>query len=99
MYLDNNEENDISIFFKIKNGNSTIYESSRVEPYEYVKYVELNRSCGTDIENDNIVVEYYEYDPVNGKKYNTMLGSQEIKIHIANTNEELKELLKEYNLE
>lgn len=99
MYLDNNEKNDTSIFFKIKNGNSTIYESSRVEPYEYVKYVELNRSCGTDIENDNIVVEYYEYDPVNGKKYNTMLGSQEIKIHIANTNEELKELLKEYNLE
>lgn len=98
MYLDNNEKNDISIFFKIKIGSSTVYESSCIEPYEYIKYVELSKSCRSDIEDANVVIEYYEYDPVNGKKY-TMLGSQEIKIHVANTNEELKELLKEYNLE
>ena len=61
--------NDISIFFKIKIGSSTVYESSCIEPYEYIKYVELSKSCRSDIEDANVVIEYYEYDPVNGKKY------------------------------
>lgn len=98
LYIENNENNENPMYFKIREGDSILYESTRVEPYEYVKYVELDWAFKRSNKDNNVVIEYYKYDDINNKKLSEMIGSQEMIIHIAFSNNELEELLIKYDL-
>lgn len=88
LYIENNECNDEDVYFTIYDGEKKLFYSETMSPYEYVKKISSNRYY-TSESDIPLTVKYYSSED------NSLLGSQEIILHIV---KDLDKALEDYKL-
>ena len=92
LYIENNAENTIDMYFIVKYKNKVIYESGKVEPLEYCPKITLNSDSNLPIGEHELQIEFYHYDADNkeSKYTDEFLGKGTIKFHMYDTSKEVK---------
>ena len=88
LYIENNECNNEDVYFTIYDGEKKLFYSQTISPYEYVKKISSNRYY-TSESDIPLTVKYYSSED------NSLLGSQEIILHIV---KDLDKALEDYKL-
>ena len=103
-YIENNSQNTQNMYFKLFIGNTEIYKSSTIEPFNYVPQISLNDSL--PVGDTKITIKFYSAN--NENVYSTedededneiLLGEGSFTCHVYDDYKEYKEAEEKYNLE
>ena len=105
-YIENNSQNTQNMYFKLFIGNTEIYKSSTIEPFNYVPQISLSNDL--PVGDTTINIKFYSADnenidstedSINDENNEILLGEGSFTLHVYDDYKEYKAAQEKYNLE